>query len=106
MQYSLSPKFTNATKERITGSGTTSRTFKNLKSGKTYYIRIQVSGKSKADGKYYYSAWSPIMKQNPVQQKQREADPFGNASLCFLFDRMSLRFPCKSKIFFQIYVLK
>ena len=63
MQYSLSSKFTNVTKVRITGSGTTSRTIKSLKSGKTYYIRIQVFGKSKADGKYYYSAWSPIVKQ-------------------------------------------
>lgn len=57
IQYSTNPKFTSGSKLiRLTKNSTVSRKLKNLKKGKTYYVRIRTY--KTVSGKKYYSVWS------------------------------------------------
>ena len=60
IQYSTNKSFSKPKTVTVKGYKKNSRTFKNLKSKKTYYVRIRTyanMGKGK-----YYSEWSPIRK--------------------------------------------
>lgn len=57
VRYSRSSDFSTGNKTvKISGSGKVSKTIKNLKRGKKYYV--QVRSYKKAGGKTYYSEWS------------------------------------------------
>ena len=57
IQYSTSKTFASGNKTvTVKSAKTTGKTIKNLKSKKTYYVRIRTY--KKVDGKTYYSAWS------------------------------------------------
>ena len=57
IQYSTNPKFTSGSKLiRLTKNSTVSGKLKNLKKGKTYYVRIRTY--KTVSGKKYYSVWS------------------------------------------------
>ena len=56
LQYSKSKKFSNSKSTLIKGNKTTTKTIKNLKSHKKYYVRIRTYKKIK--GVKYYSTWS------------------------------------------------
>ncbi|MGN0444346.1 MAG: GH25 family lysozyme [Acutalibacteraceae bacterium] len=59
VQYSTRADFSkNVVSSRLTSSKTLSKTFKNLKSGRTLYFRIRTY--KTVDGKNYYSAWSKV----------------------------------------------
>jgi hypothetical protein len=61
LQYSLKNTFKSSTTVKITRTATVSRVLKNLKSGKTYYVRIR--GYKLVGGKAYVSAWSKAMSK-------------------------------------------
>ena len=56
LQYGLKKNFTGAKKVAIAKNATVKRVLKNLKTGKTYYVRIRA--RKKVNGKTYYSTWS------------------------------------------------
>jgi hypothetical protein len=60
IQYSTSSKFTGAKTVTVKSSKTTSKTIKNLKAKKTYYVRIRTY--KKVGSKTVYSAWSGTKK--------------------------------------------
>ncbi len=64
IQYSTSSKMKNAKTKLIKKNETTSATVKNLKSGKTYYVRIRTYKTVKINDKNVkiYSAWSDAKK--------------------------------------------
>ena len=61
LQYSLSSSFKSSQKVNITKTATVSRVLKNLKSGKTYYVRIR--SYKLVGGKTYVSAWSKALSK-------------------------------------------
>ena len=61
LQYSLSSSFKPSKKVNITRTATVSRVLKNLKSGKTYYVRIR--SYKLVGGKTYVSAWSKALRK-------------------------------------------
>ena len=60
IQYSLKKNFKSAKTVKVTKAGTTSKEIKNLKKGKTYYVRIRAY--KAVDRVTYYSAWSAAKK--------------------------------------------
>ncbi len=58
LQYSTSKKFKNAKKITVKKTKTTSKTIKELKAKKTYYVRIRTFKTVK--GKRIYSGWSKV----------------------------------------------
>ena len=56
IQYSLKSDFANSRKVTISKNSTVSKTIKNLKKGKKYYVRLRSF--KKVGGKKYYSSWS------------------------------------------------
>lgn len=59
VQYSTRPDFSKyIVSSRLTSSKALSRTFKNLKSGRTLYFRVRTY--KTVDGKNYYSSWSKV----------------------------------------------
>ncbi|MCR5271922.1 MAG: fibronectin type III domain-containing protein [Lachnospiraceae bacterium] len=60
IQYSSNKKFTSGTTKVVTISKnkTTSKTIKNLQSGKKYYVRVR--SYKKVSGTKYYGAWSSV----------------------------------------------
>ena len=59
LQYSLKGTFKSSTTVKIAKTATVSRVLKNLKSGKTYYVRIR--GYKLVGGKAYVSPWSKAL---------------------------------------------
>ena len=59
LQYSLKGTFKSSTTVKIPKTATVSRVLKNLKSGKTYYVRIR--GYKLVGGKAYVSPWSKAL---------------------------------------------
>lgn len=60
IQYSTSSKMKNAKIVTVTKNSTTSKTVKNLKASKTYYVRIRTY--KTVNGKKLYSSWSSTNK--------------------------------------------
>lgn len=63
LQYSTDKKFKkNVKKVTVKKNDTTAKTVKDLKSNKTYYVRIRTYKESKSDGetKKKYSSWSKV----------------------------------------------
>lgn len=58
IQYSLKKSFKDAVTKTINKNKTTSATYKNLKTKKTYYVRIRTY--KKVSGKNIYSSWSKV----------------------------------------------
>ena len=58
ISYSLKKNMKSAKTIKISNTKTTSKTVKNLKSKKTYYIRIRTY--KKVNGKMYVSSWSKV----------------------------------------------
>ena len=59
IQYSTNKKLTSGNKTvRVTKNSITSQKLKNLKKGKTYYVRIRTY--KTVSGKKYYSDWSAV----------------------------------------------
>ena len=62
IQLATNKKFTkNVIRFTITKNKTLSKEVKNLKKGKTYYVRLRA--RKKVDGKTWYSAWSSYSKK-------------------------------------------
>ncbi len=61
LEYSLKKSFTSSTKVKIAKAATVSRVLKNLKAGKTYYVRIR--GYKLVGGKAYVSPWSKALSK-------------------------------------------
>ena len=60
LQYSLKSSFSNSKKVKVTSNKANAETVLNLKSGKTYYVRIRTY--KKVGSKTYYSSWSAKKK--------------------------------------------
>lgn len=60
IQYAQNKNFKNAKVVSIKKNTTTGKTITNLKSKKTYYVRIRTY--TKVNGKNYYSTWSEVKK--------------------------------------------
>ena len=60
LEYSLKKDFSSSKKANVTKATTVKKTLKNLKKGKTYYVRIRAY--KKVDGQAYWSAWSAAKK--------------------------------------------
>ena len=61
VQYSTSSKFTSGTSKYANAKfskGRTTKTIKNLKSGKKYYVRVRTY--KSVDGTKCYSSWSKV----------------------------------------------
>ena len=58
IEYSLKKDFTDSKKVKINKASVAEKVLGKLEAGKKYYIRIRAW--KKADGKKYYSAWSPV----------------------------------------------
>lgn len=58
IRYSTSKKMKNAQTVTATKNATTSKTVKNLKSGKTYFVQVRTY--KTVDGKKIYSPWSSV----------------------------------------------
>ena len=56
LQYGLKKNFAGAKKVTISKNATVKHVLKNLKTGKTYYVRIRA--RKKVNGTTYYSTWS------------------------------------------------
>ena len=61
LEYSLKKSFVSSTKVKIAKAATVSRVLKNLKAGKTYYVRIR--GYKLVGGKAYVSPWSKALSK-------------------------------------------
>lgn len=61
IEYSLNKDFSKSRKVDVKGMKTVSTVIKNLKQGKTYYVRIRTY--KTVGGKKYYSEWSALMKK-------------------------------------------
>jgi len=60
LEYSLKKDFSSSKTAAIAKAATEKKTIKNIKKGKTYYVRIRAY--KKVNGKAYYSAWSAVKK--------------------------------------------
>jgi len=60
LQYGLKKNFRSAKKVTVRKAATLKKVLKNLKKGKTYYVRIRTW--KKVDGKNFWSAWSGAKK--------------------------------------------
>ena len=61
LEYSLKKSLASSTKVKIAKAATVSRVLKNLKAGKTYYVRIR--GYKLVGGKAYVSPWSKALSK-------------------------------------------
>lgn len=70
VEYSLKSDFTDYKISTISKSTTTSKTIKDLKAGKTYYIRIRTYKTEDVNGKKikYYSPWTDTYKLKVANQ--------------------------------------
>ena len=59
IEYSKKKDFSDSTKKLVKKAATTSTVLKNLTAKTKYYVRVRAY--KVVDGKYYYSAWSPVM---------------------------------------------
>ncbi len=63
IRYSTSKSFgTSAKNVRASGYSAVTKTISNLKSGKTYYVKVRAY--KKVDGVYYYGKYSPVVTVN------------------------------------------